>query len=132
MKTYLFAFLILLAVLTGCNWGSLSNKNLSKSNIAFVELSFPKKANRNKSVRLDSSHLALFAEILNSRKEGFFKPTNCYIIHIQLRDGGEVNYLTDGINFQGFDDSSDLPFSFKTQTDILKAVFNLQKIDSCE
>ena len=130
MKNCSLVLVILIIVLTGCrNLGSLPNKNLTKSNITFVELSFPK--NKNKSVRLDSSHLELFTEILSNRQDGFFRPTNCYIVHIQLKDGGEVNYLSDGINFQGFDDSSDLPFSFKTNTDILKSVFNLEKIDNC-
>ena len=130
MKNCSLVLVILIIVLTGCrNLGSLPNKNLTKSNITFVELSFPK--NKNKSVRLDSFHLELFTEILRNRQDGFFRPTNCYIVHIQLKDGGEVNYLSDGINFQGFDDSSDLPFSFKTNTDILKSVFNLEKIDNC-
>ena len=130
MKNCSLVLVILIIVLTGCrNLGSLPNKNLTKSNITFVELSFPK--NKNKSVRLDSFHLELFTEILRNRQDGFFRPNNCYIVHIQLKDGGEVNYLSDGINFQGFDDSSDLPFSFKTNTDILKSVFNLEKIDNC-
>ena len=53
------------------------------------------------------------------------------VILYKLKDGGAVQYLTDGLNFQGFDDSSDLPFSFSTQTNVLKTIFNLQNIDSC-
>ena len=131
MKNYLL-ILILTTFATACNFGKLPNKDLSKSNIEYVELSFPKGVNENKSIRLDSAQILLLSEILRNRKEDFVKPNNCYTLHIKLKNGGSVSYLTDGINFQGFDDSFDLPSSFKTQTDILKTVFNLQKIDNCK
>ena len=132
MKIFLFPFLIVIVFLNGCKGKSLPDRNLSRANIELVELTFPKANGENKSITLDSSHLELFAEILKNRKEEFVNPNNCYTLHIQLKDGGSLNYITVGINFQGFDDSFDLPFSFKTQTDNFKEIFNLQKIDSCK
>jgi hypothetical protein len=130
MNKFPLILFLIVSFFVACNWSKLRNKNLSKSNIDFVELTFPRGTNQ-KTIRLDSSHLELFAKILKNRKEEFVKPSNCYKLYIKLKDGGAVNYLTDGINFQGFDDSSDLPFSFKVQTNILKAAFNLKTIYDC-
>lgn len=115
-----------------CTFGEIPNKNLSKSNIDFVELSFSRKNKVIKAIRLDTSKFELLSKILKDRKDELVNPSNCYVVHIKLKDGGELNYLTDGTNFQGFDDSSDLPFSFSTKTNILQSVFNLQTVDSCK
>lgn len=130
MKNHLL-IMSLVPFFMGCNMGKVKNKDLSLSNIKFVELTFPKNVNCAISLRLDSTHLHSFAKTLMNRKETFVNPASCYLIHIELRNGGSVNYLTDGVNFQGLDDSSDLPFSFKTDINILKTLFNLDRIDSC-
>lgn len=132
MKHQIILLLLSAISITACNWGKLPNKDLSKTNIEFVELSFPKGVNQSKTIKLDSSHLDILAEIIKDRKEIFSKPKSCYSLYIKLKNGGAVQYLTDGTNFQGLDDSSDLPFSFTTQTNILTTVFNIQTIDSCK
>ena len=132
MKLLSVTFLMSSLLSMGCNFSGMSGRNLSKSNIELVELTFPKGLNQNKPIKLDSSQFELFANILSKRHEEFVNPNSCYTIYIQLKDGGSVNYLTDGINFKGFDDSSDLPFSFKTTINVLSAVFKLEKIDSCK
>ncbi|MES2430754.1 MAG: hypothetical protein V4556_07430 [Bacteroidota bacterium] len=132
MKHQIILLLLSAVSINACNVGELPNKDLSKKNIEFVELSFPKGVNQSKTMKLDSSHLDVFAKILKARNETFSKPKSCYSLYIKLKNGGAVQYMTDGVNFQGLDDSSDLPFSFTTQTNILITVFNLQTIDSCK
>ena len=129
MRRLIILFLILL---TGCKIGSLPDKNLSKSNISYIELTFPNSKNKIFPIRLDPSKINLFIEIFKNRKEGNFDPTNCYNLYIQLKDGSSVSYMTDGLKFQGYDDSSDLPFSFETKKDILKEVFKLKEIEKCK
>jgi hypothetical protein len=129
---YIF-FLFIILCIVSCNIGSIPDKDLSLANIKSVELEFPKSSHQKENIKLDSSHIKLFAEIINDRENNnCVEPSNCFTVHIELKDGAGVYYLTDGINFHGFDDSSDLPFCFKTQTNILKTVFDLQTIDSCK
>ena len=130
MKNCHFIFLFLLFLVASCKFGKLPSRDLSNSNIKSVWLITPK-GSALKSIRLDSAHIEIFAKILKNREEGFFVPRNCYTIHIELKDGGMVSYLTDGVKFKGFDDSSDLPFSFRTAVNVLKIAFNLQNLDSC-
>ena len=130
IKKYLLLFSCIVILYAACTFGTIPNKNLAKSNIDFVELSFSKNSKAKNVIRLDTSKFELLSKILKDRKDELVNPSNCYVLHIKLKDGGELNYLTDGTNFQGFDDSSDLPFSFSTKTNIVKSVFSLQAMDS--
>jgi hypothetical protein len=124
--------LILTCVLLSCNFGKLPDKDLSKSNISYVELDFPKSKNRLYPLRLDNSQLVAIARILEKRELEYVDPENCYDLFIKLEDGGSVSYRTDGVRFQGYDDSSDLPFSFSLKENILTEVFGLKNIEHCK
>ena len=91
--------LLIFTLLTGCNFGSLPDKYLSKSNISFVELSFPNNKNKASSIKLDSTQIDTFAKILSARKEAFVKPNSYDTILIKLKDSGAVQYCTDGLRF---------------------------------
>jgi hypothetical protein len=82
-------------------------------------------------MRLDSTQIDLFAEILQQRRKTFVEPTNCYDLYIRLKDSA-VHYRTDGVNFEGYDDSTDLPFSFSTPRNILTKVFKIKTYEHCE
>jgi hypothetical protein len=118
--------------MVGCNTATLPEKNLSEPNISFVELNFPKSRTGKYPIRLDSSQLTAFSRIISKRKSEYVEPENCYDLSIKLKDGGSLNYRTDGIRFQGYDDSSDLPFSFSVAENILTAVFKLKDLEHCK
>jgi hypothetical protein len=123
--------LIVIVILAGCSYGSLSEKDLSKNNITDVELNFPKSQQNTASIYLYGSQLSEFADILNQRKAEFVEPDNCYNLTIKLKDGGSVSYRTDGNKFQGYDDTSDRPFSFSVERNILTEVFKLKELEHC-
>ena len=124
--------LLIFTLLTGCKVGSLPEKDLSISNISHVELSFPNNRNQAPTIKLDSIQIKIFAKILNERKQAFAEPKSCYNIFIKLKDGGGVQYRTDGVSFEGYDDSSDLPFSFSTTQNIITEVFKLKVLNNCK
>lgn len=127
-KTLILIFI----VLTGCEVESLPEKDLSIQNISYVELSFPNNRHFAAPIKLDSTQIKLFAKILNERNEIVTGPKSCYTIFIKLKNGGQVQYMTDGLNFVGYDDSSDLPFSFSTTQNIITDVFKLKFFDNCK
>ena len=114
----------------GCNT-QLPDKDLSQNNISSAELSFPNTGNKIKPIKLDSIQLNQFAHILSKRQDLVVDPKACYTLLIQLKIGGSVQYRTDGRNFVGYDDSSDLPFSFSIPADILTEVFHIIPVDNC-
>jgi hypothetical protein len=124
--------LIIICALVGCNSEKLPEKDLSKPNISYVELNFPKSRKGKYPVRLDNSQLTAFSRIISKRKSEYVEPENCYDLSIKLKDGGSLNYRTDGIKFQGYDDSSDLPFSFSVGENILTEVFKLKDLEHCK
>ena len=109
----------------------MPSKDLSRTNITSIELTFPKSKAGQVPIKLDASQIDLFAEILENREETFVEPENCYNLSIKLKNGGGVNYWTDGLKFQGYDDSSDLPFSFETKQNVLKVVFKIKDLELC-
>ena len=80
MKNKFSIITLFLIFVASCNLGKLPNKDLSKNNIEFVELSFPKGINNKKILKLDSSKLDEFSQILKNRVEQFVKPNNCYTL----------------------------------------------------
>ena len=128
MKRYVVIIIILWS---SCNIGTIQDNDLSKSNISFVELSFPHSKNSALPIRLDSTKIGLLDTILKDRITTSIAPTNCYELYIQLKNAS-VRYRTDGINFRGYDSSTDLPFSFSTKRNILKEVFKLSKLEQCD
>ena len=117
---------------TGCDLGRLPDKDISRANISYAELSFPNNGHQSPVLKLSQSQIDTLAEILSERIEVLSDVNSCYNLHLKLKDGGSVNYRTDGINFQGYDDSSDLPFSFSTKRNILTDVFKLIVINNCK
>jgi hypothetical protein len=126
-----FLYIITFAFVS-CNYGKLNDKDLSMSNISYIELTFPKSTSGEYPIRLDTTQLISFTRIINKRKLEYAEPANCYDLFIKLKEGGSVNYRTDGIRFQGYDDTSDLPFSFSLEENILTEVFKLKNIEHCK
>jgi hypothetical protein len=123
--------LLIIILLSSCGLGTIPDKDLSKSNIAYIELSFPNSKNPALPIRLNSKQSDVLDTILRERKKALADPTNCYELFIQLKNSS-VHYRTDGINFQGYDSSTDLPFSFSTKRNILTDVFKLSNIEHCK
>lgn len=124
--------LVVFFTLAGCNSGRLPEKDVSEQNISYVELNFPKSKTEQYPIRLGSSQLAAFFRIFSKRKLEYVEPENCYDLLIKLKNGGSLNYRTDGLRFQGYDDSSDLPFSFSVGENILTEIFKLKNLEHCK